>query len=97
MYKSSPQGTRANRAGKQGAEQQFAWQFLQAGSSLLAQEVSSRSSGGKREPSLAMVSTQQKATSSVVARKEVPTRTELPGKDAAVQVSGCRECHQLAL
>jgi len=35
--------------------------------------------------------------SSALARKEVSTQTELPGKDAAVQISGCSECHQLAL
>jgi len=33
----------------------------------------------------------------VLARKDVSTQTELPEKDAAVQVSSCRECHQLAL
>jgi len=44
-----------------------------------------------------MVSTQQKATTSALARNELPTQTELPGKDTAAQVSGCRECHQLAL
>jgi len=44
-----------------------------------------------------MVSTRWKDASSALARKEVSTQTELSGKDAAIQVSGCRECHQLAL
>jgi len=44
-----------------------------------------------------MVSTQQKAACSALARKKVSTQTELPGKDTIVQVSSCRECHRLAL
>jgi len=39
----------------------------------------------------------QKAASSLLVRKEAATQTEVPGKHAAVQVSGCSECHQLAL
>ena len=44
-----------------------------------------------------MVSTQQKAASSALARKEVSTLAELPVEEATIQVSGCRECHQLVL
>jgi len=35
--------------------------------------------------------------SSALAGKEASTQTELSGKDTAVQVSSCRECHQLVL
>jgi len=35
--------------------------------------------------------------SSALARREVSTHTEIPGKDTATQVSGSRKCHQLAL
>ncbi|KAK4810861.1 hypothetical protein QYF61_008833 [Mycteria americana] len=44
-----------------------------------------------------MVPTRRKAASSAPARKDSSTQTELPRKHTAVQVSGCRECHQLAL
>jgi len=39
----------------------------------------------------------QKAASSLLVRKEAATQTEVPRKHTAVQVSGCSECHQLAL
>jgi len=35
--------------------------------------------------------------SSALASKEVSSQTEVPGNATAVQVSSCRECHQLAL
>ena len=44
-----------------------------------------------------MVSTQQKAMSSVLTRMDVSTQTELPRKHAAIQVSGCRACQSLSL
>ncbi|GAB0208855.1 hypothetical protein GRJ2_003351200 [Grus japonensis] len=44
-----------------------------------------------------MVSTQQKALTSALARRHVATQTELPQKHAATQLSGCRECLSLAL
>ncbi|GAB0209138.1 hypothetical protein GRJ2_003379500 [Grus japonensis] len=44
-----------------------------------------------------MVPTRQKALSSVLTRKHVATQTELPQKHAATQLSGCRECLNLAL
>ena len=46
---------------------------------------------------LAIVSMQQKVTSSALARMDVATQTELPRKHAAVQVSGCRGCQCLSL
>ncbi|PKU28685.1 dtw domain-containing protein 2 [Limosa lapponica baueri] len=46
--------------------------------------------------SLAMVSTQQKAAFSVLARADVAIQTDLPWKHAATQVSGCRECFNLS-
>jgi len=44
-----------------------------------------------------MASHHQKAASSLLVRKEAAIQTEVPGKYTAVQVSGCSECHQLAL
>lgn len=44
-----------------------------------------------------MVSTQWKAVSSGLSKMDVATQTELLGKHAAVQVSGCRICHSLSL
>jgi len=40
-----------------------------------------------------MVSTQLKA----ITRQNVATQTEFPHKQAAVQVSGCKECLSLSL
>jgi len=39
----------------------------------------------------------QQAAASVLVRKEAPTQTEVPGKHAAAQASGCSECRQPAL
>jgi len=50
-----------------------------------------------QEGSPALVPRRQKAASSLLVRKEASTQTEVPGKHAAVQVSGCSECHHLAL
>ncbi|KAK4806226.1 hypothetical protein QYF61_013370 [Mycteria americana] len=44
-----------------------------------------------------MVFTRQKAMPSVLARVDAATQTELPGKHAATQVSGCRECLGISL
>ncbi|GAB0207770.1 mitochondrial enolase superfamily member 1 [Grus japonensis] len=44
-----------------------------------------------------MAPTRQKALSSVLARRDVATQTELPQKHAATQLSGCRERQSLAL
>ena len=44
-----------------------------------------------------MVSAQQKAMSSALARMDVVTQTELPRKHAAIQASGCRACQSFLL
>ena len=44
-----------------------------------------------------MVSTRQKAMFSALTRTHVAAQTKPPGKHAAIQVSGCRECQSLSL
>lgn len=60
---------------------------------LPAQGVSSTGGCHFLRRSTAMVSTQWKAVSSGFSKMDVATQTELLGKHAAVQVSGCRICH----
>ncbi|XP_009323404.1 PREDICTED: deleted in autism protein 1 [Pygoscelis adeliae] len=108
-YKSSPQEARAtqraaNRAGKQGVACQkgVARQFTQAGRAgktsgqgavpLLALEANSTGSHRPPRRGPAMVSTRLKA----VTRRNVATQTKPSRKQAAVQVSGCRECLSLS-
>jgi len=44
-----------------------------------------------------MVSTRRKTMSSALTRMHVATQTELPQNNAAIQVSGFRECQSLSL
>jgi len=93
--------------GKQGVARQkavawpFAWQFPQAGHAGKAETFPQLPRQAQethlQEGSPAMAPHHHKAASSLLVRKEASTQTEVPGKQAAVQVSGCSECHQLVL
>ena len=78
-----------------------ALQFVQAGcagkAEALPQLLKQAQETHLQEGSSAMAPHCQKAASSLLVRKEASTQTEVHGKHAAVQVSGCSECHQLAL
>jgi len=86
---------------QKGVARQFARQFTQAGRAGKAEALPQLSRQAQethlQEGSPAMAPRHQKAASSLLVRKETSTQTEVPRKHAAVQVSGCSECHQLAL
>jgi len=97
----------ANSVGKQGVAhqkgvaRQFAQQFTQAGRAgkveALPQLPRQAQETHLQEGSPAMAPCHQKAASSLLVRKEAATQTEVPRKHAALQISGCSVCHQLAL
>jgi len=81
-------------------KQDVAWQFMQAGQAgrtlrlgQLPGEIQLVVINFSAKRDRAMVSTWLKA----VTRQNVVTQTELPHKQAPVQVSGCRECLSLSL
>jgi len=89
--------------GKQGVARQkgVVRQFVQAGhagkAEALPQLPRQAQETHPQEGSPAMAPCHQKAASSLLVRTEAATQTEVPRKHTAVQVSGCSECHQLAL
>ena len=88
-------------AHQKGVARQFAQQFTQAGHAGKAEALPQLPRKAQeihlQEGSPAMAPHCQKAAASLLVRKEASTQTEVPGKHAAVQVSGCSECYQLAL
>jgi len=112
-YKRSPQGARANRAGKQSRQTNRGGTAARERSSSSLRGSSrgqgkrGRRAGRVQHPILATqvvgiahpgdILTMVTTCGKAVARRSVGTQTEAPRKDTSVQVSGCRECLSLAL